>query len=136
PEGWRPLPPKVNAFVRQLLSFEVGEGEKIAKITATPAGGGLLSNINRWRRDDLGLAEIGESDLKRDLTELKVANVPAYYVDLISPAAGKRILGVIVPMPDQSLFFKMIGPSDVVSDQKRNFDAFIRSFRLGEEAEK
>lgn len=136
PSGWRRLPPKVSPFVRQLLSFEVGEGDKVARITATPAGGDLLSNINRWREDDLGMARTTEADLKRDLTPLKVAGLDAIYVDLNSPAAGKRILGVIVPMPEQSLFFKMIGPADLVSEQKRNFDGFIRSFRFGEDAGK
>lgn len=133
PPGWRPLRPKVNAFVRQLLSFEVGEGDKIAKITATPARGDLLSNVNRWRREDLGLPATTEADMKRDLKELKLAGVPAYYVDLHSPQAGQRILGVIVPMPEDSLFFKMIGPADLVSEQQRNFDGFIRSFRFGDD---
>jgi hypothetical protein len=136
PPGWRTLRPKVTPFVRQLLSFEVGEGDKIAKITATPAGGDLLSNINRWRREDLGMELTTEANLKRELTDLKVAGFDAFYVDLNSPAAGKRILGVIVPMPEQSLFFKMIGPAGLVGEQKRNFEAFIRSFRIGDGAGK
>ena len=68
------------------------------------------------------------------VTGRDLAGLDAVYADLNAPAAGKRILGVIVPMPEQSLFFKMIGPADLVGEQKRNFDAFIRSFRLGADA--
>jgi len=84
------------------------------------------------------LPETTETAMRRELTKLKVAGVEAFYVDLHSPQAATRILGVIVPLredrgPQQSLFFKMIGPADLVSEQKRNFDGFIRSFRFGDD---
>lgn len=132
PQGWRPMPIKASAksIVRRLLSFQVGEGDRKADVTAIAAGGDLLANVNRWRVQELGMEPTTEERLKNEVREIEVAGVPSHYVDLTGPK--QRTLAVMVPGPGQSLFLKMMGPTDLVGEQKPAFEAFVKSIKFEE----
>jgi hypothetical protein len=133
PKEWKKL--KDPGQLR-LAAFQVEEGDNVAEVgvAAFPGrAGGLLLNVNRWRRQvDLGPVATADQ-LRKDLREMQVAGEPAVYLDLIGPAGGngrKRILGVMTVQDDYSWFFTMKGPADLVEQQKPAFEAFLKSVRF------
>lgn len=125
PKGWDKRAP--GQFAAE--AYEVAE--KIS-VTLTPAGGDLAENINRWR-GQVELPRIGPAELRKTTSELVVAGMKSVYVDLANPAGPKdknRIVGVIVPMEDSMWFVKMTGPLDLVGQHKKDFEAFVTSFKL------
>ncbi len=126
PEGWEKKAPG------QLVAAEAYLVGDKAVVTLTPAGGDLHENINRWR-GQVGLDKLAADDLKKTITELPVAGIKSYYVDLGNPQNPKennRTLGVIIPAGDATWFIKMSGPHDFVGQQKNAFEAFVKSFKL------
>jgi hypothetical protein len=123
PEGWREA--KNDALSR--LAFTVGQGEQQARITASIAGGALLDNINRWRKQ-VGIKPIAEADLPHYVTNLEMAGGKAKVAD--ASGAASRIVGAIFERNGQTWFFKMMGPPDVVGRQRGNFEAFLKSIQF------
>jgi hypothetical protein len=111
-------------------------GDQSAQITITPLSaqsGSLLANVNRWR-GQIGLPEIGEMQLQRDLLETEVAGKRCPYADLLGPASAVphrlRLLAVVAKYGERIWYFKMVGNPELVEQQKSNFEAFLRSIRF------
>jgi hypothetical protein len=116
------------------LGYEVIKDRKRAEITMTSAAGDLVENVNRWRAQ-IGLPKATPAQVERDVKSIKVAGHPASYVDLANPGSKmpkNHILGVIVETGQQTWFIKMTGPTELVSGQKVNFEAFLKSFKNAE----
>jgi hypothetical protein len=132
PPGWKKMPPNPIA----MLAFEaVGEGRKV-EITVTALkgqGGGLLANVNRWR-DQVKLDAWAPSELD-GLPEVAIgAANKGKLIDVTGPKAPperNRIIGAILFRANDSLFFKMMGPSDAVRRQRPAFEAFLKSVTFG-----
>jgi hypothetical protein len=116
-------------------AFRVSEQHPETVVTVIPLGPSpLLANVNRWE-EQLGLPKSPESELDKVVRHL---DLPVGHVDLVDlqgpqkPGAERqRILGAIVPEGDQRMwFFKLLGPDSVVSAQKENFEAFIKSVQF------
>ncbi|MCI0376243.1 MAG: hypothetical protein L0215_01420 [Gemmataceae bacterium] len=128
PKGWE----KIANITLSVLTFQVKEGDKKARVTVSELGkksGSLLDNVNRWRRDYAGLPEINETQLAKDVQELAVGLESFKYVDIDGPK--QRILGVVWPRPDSTYFFKMAGHTDAVEKHKKNFETFVKSVQFG-----
>jgi len=124
PEGWKPLP----AGGMRFAAFEVAAGNPPTELTVIPVSPApLLANVNRWR-GQLGLPDMAEADLPKVVTRITIDGVPAELVDLTAP--GKRLLGAFFVQGGRLWSFKLVGPPDVVEQQKLNFDAFIRSIHF------
>jgi hypothetical protein len=133
PDGWRELPVQ-SAF--RVASFEIVDDGQHADVSVSPlsgTAGGLLANTNRWR-DQLGLAALDEAQLRQSVRSIEVAGITASYVELIGrESAGtsrQSILGVILERGEQTWFFKMTGPADLVGRQKSAFEEFVRSVQF------
>lgn len=128
PQGWKELPAQGGI---SMAVFEAGEGDRVALVTITPAGGNLADNVNRWRTQ-VGLNRASEEQIAKDCRPIDVDHQQGQYVDLTGPeaAAGLRILAVLAKHGDTTWFFKMRGPADVVGRQKAAFEAFIGSVRF------
>jgi hypothetical protein len=125
PDGWEKKAPGQFAAEAYLVGGK-------AVVTLTPAGGDLTENINRWRAQ-VDLGKLPADELKKTITELPVAGIKSFYVDLGNPQSAKennRTLGVIIPMADATWFIKMSGPHDFVGQHKNAFETFIKSFKL------
>ncbi len=142
PDGWQLL---TAGSSMAMASFDVPNGSDqtetsgAARVTVTPLtgqAGGILANINRWRRQ-VGLEPI-EVIEDQPMTAIHVDAAPAGLIDLASPdgvSAGiERMLVVLVPRPqeNQTWFFKMIGPNDTVTQHKQTFVEFVESVTFGE----
>jgi hypothetical protein len=128
PKDWK----QAAAVQFASAAWEVGDGRVPAKITITQAGGELAANINRWR-GMLGLPQISEAAAERNTRDIQVGGRAGKLVEIVNPNAPAPVnamIAVIVPDEPQNRVFVMRGPADIVSRQKTNFEAFVRSVRF------
>jgi hypothetical protein len=126
PDGWVEMPhPEARKPVPAEAVFQAGEGAQTAEVSVTVAGGALADNLARWAHQ----VDAPPPDPDK-LPHIVVAGRESPYVDL----AGKngRIVGAIVDHGDRTWFFKMMGPADVVGQQKPAFEEFLKSVRFDE----
>ncbi len=137
PKGWEARPPMVKRGIRIPVVFRIAQDGREAEATAMSLpgdGGGLVPNVQRWR-GQVGLGPVEEAELRRNVRTLKVGDSEAQCVDL-GPGRNttQRILGAMLPHGDETWFFTLKGPADLVGKQQANFEAFISSVRFGGEA--
>jgi hypothetical protein len=113
-------------------SFAVkGDGGADAdlSITAFPGStGGLLANLNRWR-GQLGLPPFTEDQLGTAVEHLDAGNLHFQVVDFAGKASGApaRIVGAIVAHGSDTWFFKLMGPDELVAQEKPVFQDFLKT---------
>ncbi len=136
PEGWTEYPPRAGGF--RVANFKVGQyaDGRPVDVTVSPLGGrsgSLLDNVNRWRKE-VGLPDLAESELAKNVVSTDVGGVPGYAVDFAGPTSAgdkrERTLGLIVPRGDTTWYVKLRGPHDLIAGQKAAFDAFTKSLRF------
>lgn len=121
PAGWSSADPGSML----LAKFDVsGGGAEVSVLSLGGDGGGLLMNINRWRRQ-LQLAPVEESELNKITSTETLSGSQATLVDL--SGGGKRMVAVIVPEGGQTWFYKCMGEPAAVGSQKDAFLQFVRS---------
>jgi len=132
PEGWKetPLSDAQKGFVT--AKFTMPDAGPAVGLTLSRSGGGVEANLDRWRGQVSATApEVVET--------ISVAGVDSTLIDLtggLSGGFGKdpipdgRMLGIIVPLPDQGYFLKLTGPADEVAKVADDFRAFAKSAAL------
>jgi hypothetical protein len=88
PEGWQYEGPKQIRYA----TFRFGTKDNPLEVTVFKFGGqagSTLENVNRWRRLDLGLEEIGPIQLSRYTKGIQVADIKGTLVDMSGPGATK-----------------------------------------------
>jgi hypothetical protein len=125
PTGWKEGSPTQMLIAK----FAVADGDAKAEVTvsAFPGDvGGLLANVNRWRRL-IGLSPIEDADLPKAVTPVDAQGAKASLVDITGtdPKTGKkaRLVCVVIPQATQTWFYKLIGDESVVAREK---DALIK----------
>ena len=92
----------------------------------------MLPNVNRWR-GQVGLKPIDEGELQKLITVQTVGGVPVSILDMTgqSPESGAqaRLLVAVVPGDGATWFYKMVGPDQLVAQQKDAFINFVSSAR-------
>jgi hypothetical protein len=128
PAEWTPVAPSQFA----LAAFEVADGAKNVRITISSAQGDKLSNVNRWRTQQLGLPPIDESALETAVTRMKIGDQSGDYVELLGTAEGRQtaILVGMVPGEEGTWFIKMMGDASLVERERANFNRFMATFRF------
>ncbi len=138
PEGWRFLP----ATEFRHLNFDFGagrEGEAYLTLLPTTGGGGVLENLNRWRKQ-MGQAPLAEAEMAALPTKTIFAR-PVPFMDLsgtftggsgpamaaAEPKENYRMLGAIFEAPGFLFTLKLTGPAALVAEQAGAFDAFCQS---------
>ena len=137
PASWNEKP----ASGMRMGSFQIaGPEDTFADLSIIPLSGpagGLVSNINRWRRQDVMLPEITEADVDQIVTELETQLGTMKLIDMVSEGElinGKfkqRVLAAIFMFEGQTWFVKAKGPSALLEAQKETFFAFLKSFHDG-----
>jgi hypothetical protein len=130
PAGWTQGPPKTA----RLVTFNVGATECYVAVLGGD-GGGLLSNVNRWR-GQMGATPLTDADVA-GLARAKVfgqdcplMEAPGNYTDMGGAQhAGFLMVGTICSLGDQSVFVKMVGPEAEVRAERERFVAFLASLR-------
>jgi hypothetical protein len=138
PSGWRevadPRPPRKATLI---VPGEPAPAD--LSVTVFPGDvGGLLANINRWRRE-VGLAEIDQSQIHDVSSHVNVEGQTSVshvvFLESPTPPSGSpapAILGAIVPGADHTWFFKLKGPVSVLEAESDRFRTFLSSVRLPE----
>ena len=127
PKDWRTSEPNSSML---LASFSIGsEVDGPAEVTVSSlggGGGGLLANINRWRRQ-LSLPALAADELGDATRSLALDGLAARFVDI--KGAEQRIAAAIVTVGAQTWFYKMMGSPQTVGKQIDAFTAFVQSVR-------
>jgi hypothetical protein len=132
PAGWKVKAPTVMS----VANFQVDDGAQSAEVTITPLAGqagGLAANVNRWRAQ-IGLGEVSEEQILKDLRQIDASGALAKYTDLVGPdsagAQRQRILAAVIERGATTWFVKIKGNADLVGKEKPNFEAFIKSMKF------
>ena len=129
PAEWRETAPSMMTMAR----FVFGPGDA-AEVTVTPlagAAGGFLANVNRWR-GQLGLGPIGQDELDQTMQPLDRAGTGAMLVEMTGKnvragGAPAAMVVAVVPQPEQTWFYKLMGDPAVVAEAKQAFIQFVQS---------
>ncbi len=107
-----------------------------AELSVLLAGGGVDANVKRWASQFEGSPEPKKGS--RKVGGLAVTQVEFHGTFTGSampgaPAAAPRpksmMLAAIVELPDQSCFFKLVGPEATVKAAQKDFDKLVDSVR-------
>lgn len=122
PSSWKPAEPGQM----QLARFQAGESApaEVSVAVLPGAGGGVLANVNRWRRQ-LGLGPITEEALAELL--VKPEGLAGYVVDIVSEQNDRRMVTAAVEGDSQTWFYKLSGEPAAVAREQAAFMAFVRS---------
>ena len=127
PEGWQAGTPSSSML---LASFQItDQSDGPAEVTVSSlggGGGGLLPNINRWRRQ-IGLDPIAESALGDVAKTLDFGGRDGTLVDMSGP--DSRIVAAIVAVGGQTWFYKLMGAPKTIDKQVGAFTTFVQSVK-------
>lgn len=112
-----------------------GDGGAQADINVSMSagnGGGLLPNVNRWR-GQLSMGPLDQAGLDKVSTTIDLTGGKATVVDISGAEAengGKaRCVGVMVPLANETWFYKLMGSDTVVAREKEALLKFVRSVK-------
>lgn len=129
PKGWT----EITAGGMREAAFEVKEGKEAVEITVVSLpgdAGGLLANINRWRKQ-VGMPEATEEEVRQQVREVSISSKQGMAIDLVGPAdraeGAETILAAITIHANRMWFFKLKGNSDLAARERERFEAFLQS---------
>ena len=126
PPSWQNAPPKSPL---QLARFRISHSqESDAEMTVSSLsgdGGGLLPNVNRWR-GQINLAPLGSESLGDVTRQLNLdGERKGVLVDMTG--GQSRVLVAVVPIGEETWFYKMTGAPGVIEKEMESFTNFVRS---------
>lgn len=134
PEGWAESPNSSGIlFAVYTATGDTGD-VRITVTQLTADGGGVLSNINRWR-GQVGLKPVADLS-EQPMVTVQVSDLPVGILDLVSPddleSQIERMLVAMMPRPEQNTtwYFKMTGPKTAIDTHKDDFSRFVESVRF------
>jgi hypothetical protein len=139
PEGWSDAGEDASPGGMRLINLRFGAGgEGECYLSAMPgSAGGLEANINRWR-SQMGLPAFSTDELAK-LPKKPFLNREASYVAFdgdfkrvgaTEATKGYRLVGLVQPAPEFTLFVKMTGPKELVEKNAAAFEQFIQSISI------
>lgn len=128
PPGWE----EQKASGMRVASFTAGQNDKSVEISVIPLrgeAGGILDNVNRWRRQ-VELSPEEENKIQNQLKEIEVGGEKGFQIQLINQGKDHGMTVALVKKNEETWFFKMSGPVQGVQSQEKAFDAFIQSIKF------
>ena len=130
PDGWelqsRIKGPRASTF-RIPATDEEGV-PAVMTVTRFPGTvGGLLANVNRWRKE-AGLPVLKTEELDGATEELEVGAHELRFVKAIGET--RATLGAILPLPHQTWVFKLSGPPELVAAQESAFRTYLANLTV------
>jgi hypothetical protein len=145
PAGWKEAPSDGASGMAgmRLINLAFGpNGEGECYLSAMPgAAGGLAANVNRWRAQ-MSLPPMTEEELGK-LPKKTFLGHEATYVSFdgdfkgmgaAEAKTGYRLVGLVQPAPEFTLFVKMTGPKDLVTANEAAFEKFCQSISVSHPA--
>jgi hypothetical protein len=124
PADWQPVP--AGQFLVAKFNINGNGAQADVNVSSSAGdGGGLAANVNRWR-GQLGLPPIDEISTMT----FEVPDGQAQLVDLtgnnVETGKPSEIVGIVVTLPGQTWFYKLMGDPSVLSAQKDAFTRFVK----------
>jgi hypothetical protein len=124
PARWKEIP----AGQMQVAKFAVpsrsgATGEVFVSVFPSDTGG-LLANVNRWRRE-IGLENTDDSEVAKVVSALDPARPEAKLIDMTNN--NRRLIAAIVPRDGSYWFYKLRGDAGAVTPEKEAFVGFVKS---------
>jgi len=138
PEGWAEAPSSSSILFAEFAATTDAGDARVTVTRLTADGGGVLSNINRWR-GQVGLDPVPTIEAQ-PMDVVTIGDGPAAFLDLTAlegaEVAIERMLVVILPrlQEGQTWYFKATGPPAALDQQKNRFIQFVQSVRFVEVA--
>jgi len=132
PPGWQEISGGQFLVAKFMLAGDGGATAAVNVSSSAGEGGGLTSNVNRWR-GQLGLAPLSEDDVNKLVTAVSVTGGKASLVDMsgtdVRTGQPTRLVGVVVSQSDRTWFYKLMGDANVVESQKATFTQFVQGVK-------
>jgi hypothetical protein len=130
PAGWQETPGG-QFLVAKFIVTGADKAQAAVNVSMSAGeGGGLTGNVNRWRRQ-IGLGELSEAEVNKLASATDMGGTKATFVDMAGTDAKTgqktRLVGAMVPRPDQTWFYKLMGSESVVEREKDAFTRFVQS---------
>jgi hypothetical protein len=130
PAGWQEIDGGQFLVAKFIISGSDNSQAAVNVSMSAGEGGGVLGNVNRWR-GQLGLAPQSQADVDKSITSVDIQGGKAMLVDLsgtdMKSGAKTRFIGAVVPKGQQTWFYKLMGPPQLVEQQKDTFAKFIQT---------
>lgn len=134
PEGWR----ESGAGEMRVAGFTItGANGQTAQVAVTPlpgmAGRETLI-VNMWRQQ-VGLSELSDAEADKELTAVDIGGGPGKMFDMAGKSAAGQTIRIVTAMAHlggMSWFYKLQGDDELVTAQKPNFVAFLKSVKIEE----
>ncbi len=135
PTEWKEQPLTQMRQGSFLVTGKNGETADMSVVTFPGDAGGDLANINRWR-GQINLPPIAEPDLKKLIQPLDLNGSTVKVIEMenssVQSQKPSRILAAILFQSDQTWFFKLTGPDELVAEQKTAFLEFLKSIQFAD----
>ena len=129
----------VSGSSMRIADFRFGdEAQGECYVSHLPGtAGGIAANVNRWRKQ-MGLGDLTEAEIA-SLPAIRLLGAPATLVDMEGtyqgmrdpqPKPGSRLLGAILSLGEMSIFVKMVGPAELVEQERDRFRSFCESIQF------
>ena len=131
PADWQEVPAAQFLLAEYSIAGANGAKAEVNVARLSGNGGGVLPNVNRWR-GQIGLDPVDETGLANVTTTMAVAGGQATIVDMTGKdmsGESMRLVAAIVPVGDQTWFYKLMGDEKVVAGQKDAFTKFVQTAR-------
>lgn len=138
PPGWQPgerVVSRGGITLRYVAALEVIEGDQRIEITVStfpPRMANILDNINRWRLQ-IGLEETRDTELEKQLQEVRVGNLSGQLIELTSPdniEPRQSIYAVLTSHAGLAWFIKLKGDAGLALRERKHFEQFYSSIRF------
>ena len=116
----------------RIASFSVpykgGEGD-LSVIQLGGEGGGLISNVNRWRRQ-LSMDPISIEEVEKNINTQRGKLGKYSLIKIINDQTNSAFMCAILPIKNQSLFIKLSMKANYLSDIEGDFIKFCSSINF------
>jgi len=132
PADWQEVPPAQFLLAEYAITGANGAKADVNVAQLSGDGGGLLPNVNRWRRQ-IGLDPLDDAALGSLASSVDVTGGKATLVDMsgtdFRTGQPTRLVGLIVPINGGTWFYKLMGDPALVESQKAAFLQFVQGVK-------
>ncbi len=130
PSGWQEAPGGQFLIAKFIVAGSDNSQASVNVSMSAGDGGGLVSNVNRWRRQ-LGLSELPDDQVQKLVTAVeseagKISLVEMSGVDA-KTNQKTRLVGAMAPRGGQTWYYKLMGSEQLVEREKNNFINFLKT---------
>lgn len=132
PAGWKEIDGGQFLVAKFIVSGLDNSQAAVNVSMSAGDGGGVLGNVNRWR-GQLGLSPQSQAEVDKLVQSVDIQGGKATLVDMsgtdVKSGAKTRLIGAIVPKAQQTWFYKLMGPTQLVEQQKDAFTSFVQGVK-------